>query len=180
MRMHVSPAATIALAALIALAGAAFVGCDRGKKASAEPPPYAEVGLLAPDFTLPYFGTSTRLGLKDLRGKVVLINFWASWCPPCRQEMPDLISLSRDYERRGVVVLGVVLNSNPQEVDQLIQQYQIPYQSVMGTDEVAGAWRVEGIPATYIIDREGIVRNHYVGAQSRTTFEWDVMQLLTR
>lgn len=138
----------------------------------------ARVNEVAPNFTLKYYGAAGQMSLNDLRGKVVLVNFWASWCPPCRSELPGLVALYDQYHDRGFEVLGVVVNSQPEEVDQIIAQFRIPYRSVTGNDGVAQMWQVSALPTTYILDKDGVIRYHYLGARPRATFERDVVRLL--
>ena len=133
---------------------------------------------LAPDFTLAKVNGSGSVHLDDLRGKVVLVNFWATWCGPCQEEMPDLVSLARDYEAKGLVVVGVAVQSPPDDVSGAVTRFGIPYDIVEGTESVAQKWAVQGIPRTYIIDKEGIIRTTYVGSETRSTFEYDVVKLL--
>ena len=132
----------------------------------------------APDFSMPWYGKEGNGRLTELRGKVVLVNFWASWCPPCKGELPDLIALHNDYEDRGFAVLGVIINSHPQEVGQVISRYNVSYPSVTANEMLARYWQVESIPTTYILDRDGVVRYRYIGARNRSTFERDILRLL--
>lgn len=138
-----------------------------------------EPNVVAPDFIMPWHGEAGSGQLSDLRGQVVLLNFWASWCPPCKRELPDLVALHTAYADSGFTVLGALVNSSPQEVDQVVAQYRIPYQSVTANDTLAAYWQVESIPTTYLIDRNGIVRYRYVGARDRRTFERDILRMLS-
>ena len=162
---------------LVAL-GLVYLAAGCGKSDEQAASMTVRLNAAAPNFTLPFHGSTGQLSLSDLRGKVVLLNFWASWCPPCRSELPDIVSLQRQYKDKGLEVLGVIVNSRPEDVDQLIGQFGIPYRNVTGNEGISQIWQVSGIPTTYMIDRNGVIRARYEGAQPRSTFEWDVVRLL--
>ncbi|MCY3832602.1 MAG: TlpA disulfide reductase family protein [Chloroflexi bacterium] len=119
----------------------------------------------APDFSLTLFDGS-EFKLSDQRGQVVLINFWASWCPPCRDEAPDLQALHIDYQADGFTLLGVnMLESSPQKALDFIAEFGITYRN--GEDlgqTVTNLYRVEGPPESFLIDRGGKVREFYIGS----------------
>lgn len=119
----------------------------------------------APDFALPALDGKT-VNLKDLRSKVVLLNFWATWCPPCKAEMPDLDALQRQYgEARDFVVLGVDMEEDAETVRQFVEQYKLSFPIVLdGDGNVTGQlFGVRGLPMTFIIDREGMIRDAWNG-----------------
>lgn len=116
-----------------------------------------------PDFTVKAIdGQLIRLG--DLRGKVVLINFWATWCPPCRAEIPDLIQLQRKYKDR-LVVLGVSEDDDgPEVVKRFATEHKINYPIVMSTPEISRAFPgVSSLPTTFLLDRQGLVVQRHLG-----------------
>lgn len=119
----------------------------------------------APEFGLKLLDGG-EVELSDFRGKVVLINFWASWCPPCRDEAPELQALHFDYENAGFTVLGVnMLESSKQKALDFIAEYGITYPN--GEDlgqNVTNLYRVEGPPESFLIDRQGNVRRFYIGS----------------
>ena len=118
----------------------------------------------APDFTLTLFdGRAIRLS--DYRGEVVLINFWASWCPPCRDEAPDLQALHDDYGPAGFTVLGVnMLESSRQKALDFIEEFGITYPNGEDIGEkVTNLYRVEAPPESFLIDRRGEVRRFFIG-----------------
>ncbi len=121
----------------------------------------------APEFELTLFDGS-ELRLADYRGEVVLINFWASWCPPCRDEAVDLQALHADYHEVGFSVIGVnMLESSPQKALDFIAEFGISYPN--GEDNgqrVTNMYRVEGPPESFLIDRQGKVRQFYIGSIS--------------
>jgi len=126
--------------------------------------PYAAppVGRPAPDFTLSLFSGGT-LTLHRLRGKPVVLNFWASWCVPCREETPLLVRLHKTYEPRGVVFVGVDVEDRKPDALAFITQFHVDYPVVVGTDEVMEAYQVQGIPTTVFIGADGVVKDKFAG-----------------
>lgn len=125
----------------------------------------------APDFNLPVIGDNgtvdgDRVRLSDLRGRPVLIDFWATWCGPCRAELPVLVRLHRRYSPRGFSVLGVnVDEGGPSLVPRFKQHFEIPYTLVYDTNGVASrAHDVTGLPTLVLVDRNGTVRRRFMGA----------------
>jgi thiol-disulfide isomerase/thioredoxin len=123
-------------------------------------------------------GRAFRLG--DYKGKVVLLNFWATWCPPCRAEMPDLIKMQREYGRKGLRVIGVTYP--PQEIEevrQLIKQLGVNYPVALGTKEMKTLFdETETLPLTVVIDRQGNVRDRIEGILLPQEFEQKIKPLL--
>ncbi len=128
--------------------------------------PRAEVGRVPPDFLLD--GPGGELRLSDLQGKPVIVNFWATWCPPCRQEIPELIAAYEAHGAEGLVLVGVDLQENEDAVAAFAEEFGITYPLVIDrTGEVAETWKIGGqfggIPSTYFIDRTGVVASIYNG-----------------
>lgn len=124
--------------------------------------PSAADGRAAPDFLLRTI-QGNPLRLSDLQGKPVIVNFWATWCTTCRDETPDLISLYQQNKEAGLVLLGVDLREADGPVQEFANEFGISYPVVMDRDgQVAGTWHIggptNGVPATYFIDRTGVVR----------------------
>ncbi len=113
------------------------------------------VGAPVPDFSLKAYDGQTY-HLAELRGKVVVINFWASWCPPCRQEAPDLENTWRHYKDQGVIFLGVGYVDTDKEAQAYIKEFDItsPNGPDLGT-KISSAYRITGVPETYIVDKAG-------------------------
>ena len=138
---------------------------------------------LAPDFTLRDLD-GERVTLSKLRGKVVLLNFWATWCPPCRMEIPDLSRIYTDYKDKGVVVLGVSWDDlSNEQIKTFVRNYKVAYPILHGTQselsQVGKAYAWEGyLPTTYHIDRKGYLRDMYVGARSAQFFLKSIEPLL--
>ncbi len=110
----------------------------------------------APDFTLPNFG-GDKVSLKDFRGKLLLLNFWASWCVPCREEMPAMERLYQKYRDRGFVILGVNIKDDKKSAVSFVRELKITFPIAFDPAGEAGllygAW---GLPTTYLIDTKGI------------------------
>jgi cytochrome c biogenesis protein CcmG, thiol:disulfide interchange protein DsbE len=129
------------------------------------PPPSPREGFSAPDFTLETLD-GEQISLSDLHGQVVLVNFWASWCPPCRAEMPAIESVYRSYEGLGLEVLAV--NTANQDdvasaaafVQELGLSFPIPLDH---TGAVSASYNLHGLPSSYFIDRQGVIRSVVVG-----------------
>ncbi len=119
----------------------------------------------APDFGLTLFDGG-EFKLSDYHGKVVLINFWASWCPPCRDEAPDLQALHIDYQDEGFTLLGInMLESSRQKALDFIAEFDISYANGEDLGQyVTNLYRVEGPPESFLIDRDGKVRQFYFGS----------------
>jgi cytochrome c biogenesis protein CcmG/thiol:disulfide interchange protein DsbE len=118
---------------------------------------------LAPDFTLTLFDGSS-VSLADLRGQIVVLNFWASWCAPCRREAPALQETWAMYEDQGAAFLGVTYQDAKGASQRFIQEFGITYPN--GTDEagrISRAYGVTGVPETFIIDRDGKVTWSQIG-----------------
>lgn len=122
----------------------------------------------------------TTLDSKALAGKVVVVDFWATWCPPCRAEIPGYIAMQRELESQDVVVVGVSLDKGgPEVVQRFVQREGINYEIVMGDSQMVSAFGgVEVIPTTFLIDRTGKVRHRKEGAMDRADYEPFVRSLL--
>ncbi|HHB91114.1 MAG TPA: TlpA family protein disulfide reductase [Anaerolineae bacterium] len=120
-------------------------------------------GHPAPDFTL-QTPEGESLSLADLRGKAVVLNFWATWCPPCRAEMPELQAAWEAYGAGGLVVLGVNQAEDAATVQAYLDELGLTFPVVLDTQyEAASLYSVNSLPTTYFIDREGIIRDFVVG-----------------
>jgi len=133
---------------------------------------------LAPDFTLPQFDGG-QLRLSSYRGKVVLLDFWATWCVPCREETPHFVEMQQKYGDRGLQIIGVSMDDSPEPVRPFYQQFHINYPVVMGTADVGWAYGgVLGLPIAFVIDREGRIYSKHMGATGPAVFDKDVRALL--
>lgn len=151
---------------------------DRGETSPLEPASQAiRAGALAPDFTLPGLG-GEDVRLSDYRGQVVLVNFWATWCGPCRAEMPEIEQVYRAYQDAGFVAIGVNQLEPESEVRAFVDSYQLTWVFALDqTGEVSQRWDVFGIPQSYLIDREGKIVESWLGVLSRQELEQELQRL---
>ena len=121
-----------------------------------------------------------RARLAEYRGKVVLINFWATWCAPCRAEMPDLVAWQNEYGDRGLQIIGVTFPPyRSRSVRQAARQLKVNYPVLLGTREVAGMFDVgEVLPTTVVIGRDGVVRELIKGVIDREEFDQKIKPLI--
>ncbi len=120
----------------------------------------------APDFTLQTID-GQEITLSKLKGKVVLLDFWATWCGPCRESIPHLIQVYKAYREMGFEMIGISLDKGDTEVVRnFAKSMDIPYPIVVATEEVARDYRVTSIPTTFYIDKEGKVREKVSGFNS--------------
>ncbi len=139
--------------------------------------PARELSGTAPPFTLRAIDGKT-VSLADFRGKVVILDFWATWCPPCRREIPDFVSLQRQYASQGLQVIGVALDE-PDKVQMFAQANQMNYPVLLGDDEISALYGgISGIPTTFVIDRTGKIVDRFEGFRPRATFEETIKTVL--
>ncbi|MFA6233479.1 MAG: TlpA disulfide reductase family protein [Bacteroidota bacterium] len=128
---------------------------------------YGQVGKQAPTFSLKDKDGNT-VTLASLKGKIVVLNFWATWCPPCRAEIPAFKSTYEKYKSKGVEIVGVSLDNKGWEVVKpFLEKYKIQYPVVLGGSEIAKDYgNINSIPTTFIIDRKGKVVDSHIGAMT--------------
>jgi len=134
--------------------------------------PSPREGFLAPDFTLDTLD-GTKATLSELRGRIVLINLWATWCPPCRAEMPALENAYKQYKDSGVVVLGLNVTNQDSEKDipPFVDEFGLTFPILLDRDgSVSALYQLKGLPTTYFVNREGIIRTVVVGGPMNETF----------
>ena len=145
-----------------------------------EPPVDRSDMALAPNIIARDLGGKSW-SLESERGKVVLLNFWATWCPPCREETPDLVHVANRYASKGLSVVGVSMDEGEADaIRRFVKEYKIPYAVVRPTAEHGLPIPVESLPTTLLIDRQGRVANAYVGAVSEATLKPEIEALLAQ
>jgi cytochrome c biogenesis protein CcmG, thiol:disulfide interchange protein DsbE len=149
---------------------------------NAVPSAYLRVGPdqhpLAPDFSLPQLD-GQRLALSQYRGRVVLLDFWATWCAPCREETPKFIELQNNYGDRGFQMIGISMDDGPRPVREFYQEFKINYPVVMGdaaTGELYGG--ILGLPVAFLIGGDGHIYDKYVGGIDISILEKQIVELL--
>jgi thiol-disulfide isomerase/thioredoxin len=118
---------------------------------------------LAPEFSLKTL-TGEEMSLAKYKGKALLIDFWATWCGPCRESIPHLVHLYKTYRGQGLEVVGLSMDKgDPKTVDHFVKSLDIPYPIAIAPEEIARAYGVNGLPTTVLIDKEGKIREKIVG-----------------
>ena len=115
--------------------------------------------------------------LSDHRGEIVLINVWASWCPPCREETPALVAVANRYRARGVAVVGVSMDDGTASVRQFVRRFQVPYTVVMAPSD-SSISAVAGLPTSFLLDPSGRVAAVYIGQVTESRLRVDLDRLL--
>lgn len=134
---------------------------------------------LAPDFALSQV-QGEELRLSSYRGKVVLLDFWATWCDPCREEIPHFVELQKRYGDEGLQIIGISMDDSPDPVGPFYQKFHMNYPVVMGnakTGELYGG--VLGLPIAFLIGRDGRIYAKHIGATDAAVFEKEIKALLS-
>ena len=133
----------------------------------------------APNFSLKSADGSV-VELAKLKGKVVVVNFWATWCGPCRSEIPGFLEVYKQYKPKGLEIVGVSLDRGGwAEVKPFVERYKINYPVVVGDGNLADAYGgIEAIPTTFVVDKNGNIVNKHLGYLNKAAFEKMVKDLL--
>lgn len=173
------------IAILVLIGLVVYGGYDYFSKSSTVPGQAAESGeenlkigtqkgQLAPDFALTDL-KGNPVKLSDLKGKKVMVNFWATWCPPCRVEMPHMQKFYEDYQSKNVVIVGVNLTTteeNPDNVKAFVEDQQLTFPIVLDQEgDVLQTYQVVAYPTTYVLDSNGVIREKFQGA-----INYDIMK----
>jgi len=160
-----------------------FAGCAPSERA-----PSAEASTLkpakerkeAPEFSLKDIDGRT-VKLSDYKGRVVLLNFWATWCGPCKIEIPWFVEFEQQLKHKGFAVLGVAMDEDGWEVVKpFLAELKVNYRTLMGNDSIAQLYGgVDSLPTSFLIDREGKIASIHVGLVSKGDYEHEIEQLLS-
>ena len=140
-----------------------------------------ETGKTASDFSW-YNSEGKKVSLTSLRGKTVLINFWATWCGPCKEELPDVEAISKQLSSKGLVVVGVSEDNGDSvlaDVSHFAATHGLTYQIVVDNTDIANAYgNINAIPTSFIIDKDGKIVDQWVGLRDRSFFESTIRKYL--
>jgi cytochrome c biogenesis protein CcmG, thiol:disulfide interchange protein DsbE len=155
------------LYAVILLAGWVwiFASADKTTSATAGRIPAPQKGFLAPEFKLET-SDGQSIALSDDRGKAVLVNVWATWCPPCRAEMPTIEKIYQEYQNQGLVVLGVdsTIQDDPTAIAPFVKQYDITFPILLDINgEASDLYELRSLPTSFFIGRDGVIKEVVVG-----------------
>ncbi len=155
-----------------------FLACPDNRERPQERTKTSLTFIETADFTLPTLDGG-NISLGDFKGKVIILDFWATWCGPCRIEMPGFVELQKEYREKGVQIIGVSFDrGNIKKVIGFREDYNINYPILMDDGSVARKYGVSAIPTTYVIDREGNLFKKYVGSREKNVFKNDIEELL--
>ena len=133
---------------------------------------------LAPEFSLPELSGQT-LVLSAYRGKVVVLDFWATWCDPCREEIPHLVDLQNKYRDQGLQIIGISMDDGPEPVRDFYQRYRMNYPVALGNAKIGELYGgVLGLPIAFLIGRDGRIAAKHIGATDLSVLEREIKALL--
>ncbi len=136
------------------------------------------IGSQAPEFELADL-SGKKVRMSDLKGHVVIVDFWATWCGPCRAEIPDFVRLQSKYREKGLTILGVVVNSEEKTVRSFSEDHDMNYPVLLNGDETTKLFGgIYAIPTTFVVDRQGRIVKKFIGAMSVGAFEEAIQPLL--
>ena len=154
------------------------------KDDDAPPPDFPEPqkGSVAPDFALKSVPDGKDVRLSSLRGKAVLVNFWATWCEPCKIEMPSLVDLQKKYGPQGLQIVGVAMDdADDKEISTFARKMGVNYMVLRGTEKVGDLYGgIDRLPMTYYLDRSGKVVDETMGMAGEATFEDAIKRALAQ
>ena len=156
MRRLLRFAGAIAPVLVVVVVLAALSGCYSANRPS-------RIGSVAPDFTVK--DSDRTVTLSEFKGQVVVLNFWATWCPPCVEELPSLVQMQERMKSKGVTVLAVSVDVDETAYRRFLKEHSVNLLSVRDPDQKsAGLYGTFKFPETYIVDRKGVVRRKFIGA----------------
>ncbi len=168
-----------ALAALLLAFGCAKAPAPGDGSSETAAPQKAALGAPAPAFTLPDL-QGKSVSSASFAGKVVILDFWATWCPPCREEIPHLVRLQSKYRAQGLEIVGVSLDAGgAADVAPFADEHDVNYTMLIGDpDQATTVWGANFLPTTFVLDREGKIVKRFVGYTAPEVFEEAIRPLL--
>ena len=174
--------------ATVLILGSLFIAATRVRPEQTTAAPAAATdAVTAPapqaDHPAPYFTLTsldgTKVALSDLKGQVLLINVWATWCPPCRVEMPTIQAAYEQYYNQGFAVVAVNLQEDPSAVATFMREHQLTFPALLDPDgQVSRTYQAVSLPSSFFVDRRGVIRAVYHGPMPRSIVAGTVEQLL--
>ena len=117
--------------------------------------------------------------LADYKGKVVIVNFWATWCGPCKVEIPDFVKLYDEYKDKGLVIVGISVDDSPEQLQAFMKEFKMNYPVLQMTPDVESAWGpFYGYPTSFIVARDGSICTKHLGPATKEQFEQEIKALL--
>ena len=158
--------------------GEAIRTADGGTAAPAKGGSCDQTGKSTFDFVLKNeFNQPVKLA--EYKGKVVIVNFWATWCGPCKTEIPDFVKLYADYKDKGLVIVGISIDDSPEQLQAFMREYKMNYPVVQMRPEVEDAWGpFYGYPTSFIVARDGSICTKHIGPATKEQFESEIKALL--
>ena len=137
------------------------------------------IGSTAPQFTLKDIN-GKNVSLNDYKGKVIILDFWATWCPPRREEIPDFIALQNEYGKKGLQIIGISVDRDGiKSVKPFYENMKMNYPVLLTDGNVESNYGdIRAIPTTFIVDKKGSIAKKYIGFQPKAVFEKDIKELL--
>lgn len=172
--MRKTSAALKTALALLGLGAVLFFLVSRpAERRAGAPRPAAPLSL--PDLS------GREVSLAAFKGKVVLLDFWATWCEPCLEELPDLINLYEKYQSRGFTIIGISMDAEgARTVAPFVKRHGLPYPILISQGDAPRGWVLPGLPTAYLIGKDGLVVHRYLGPKSYDALVRDVENLLDR
>lgn len=155
----------IVVVLLLSLFGSGLIAADSNQK--------------APNFSLKTFNGKS-IELAKLKGQVVVLNFWATWCGPCRAEIPGFLEMYEKYKTKGLEIVGISLDDGGwPDVNPFVEKYKISYPVVIGDEKLARAYgNIQAIPTTFIVNKEGFIVDRHIGYMTKDDLEKKLQTLL--
>jgi peroxiredoxin len=177
----ITPFSRSLAAALLAAAVLLSSGCEkRGpREHGGAPARGGEVGTAAPAYALPDL-EGKIVKNTDFLGKVVILDFWATWCPPCKAEVPHFVEMQKKYKDQGLEIVGLSLDDGgANDVKPFAEEHNVNYTMLIATQETARAYGgISGIPTTFVVDKKGTIAKRFLGFTDPAVFEATIQPLL--